>query len=336
MGVYIPPNNNNGDQSGDQNGGNPRKPTPVELFLREKLNFGTNPSFGLHFWGPLVPPPDNRTALKALTAAQFFLGLGLISRSFALRSSRLLRNGRVPSWSLSFKKYTYGLVGLNLIFNSGLETTRLISPFDPWQQERQYYTDLALRNGQPVHWWFGPKNYVPMTIDAFVEEQFVTQAVHRLKSQNAQDLGQFSDTVQAAVVPPHPAAASRPILQISSISRLLDHEKFTQIYNNIRQENEAIANNLLTNQLKDESEINKGNRLDLMMEGKYQFVVDENYPKPPIVLGNRRLETDDDLDAVWDYYDPWAELQVETDISIRLIPPSRFGEEEDVDEVGEA
>lgn len=311
MGVYIPPNGDNEDE------------TTVRSFLQDKLHYGTNPSFGLKIWGPLVPPPDNRLALHLLTGCQFILGIGLIARSRSLRNKKLLAKGINPSYDKSFKKYVYGLMGLNLDYNAGLEITRLMASIDPWEQERVYYTNLAIKNGRKVHWWFGPQNYTPMTMDNFIRH-LESHVLNRIEMVDSQQINKMNQNVETHLDHPKNIVPTKTI----PVSRILNHEKFTQIYNNIQQQNQVIFDNLLENDLKDVMEINKGTRLDEILEGKANFVIDEKYSKPTIILGNHQLDTDDDLDEVWDHFEPWNELGIETDFKIRLIPTTRSYEDE--------
>lgn len=329
MGVYIPPPND-----GDDKDKKPDKPPSVvddtnslksssstdklKDWMRSKLKYGVNPSFGLTMWGPLVPPPENKMALHTLTAIQFAIGWTLLFKAKNLRNKRLMTMGIVPRPELKFKKYVYMIVGTNLIYNSGLELVRLMSPTDPWEQERSYYKNLALKTGHPIHWWWGPQNYKPMSIIEFTNqvEQHIIYSINRLDANNTKDLSKLNDNVQINV-------SSPGTIRLSNISKLLNHEKFSQLYDNIYQKNRVMYSEMLEG-LSDVTESNKGERLAyLEKKGKLQT----SFSKPPIQLGNQQLETDEDLNYVWHHFEPWNELRVETDYDIRLVPKCRNFEE---------
>lgn len=333
MGVYIPPpSDGKGDgdkpsnlQKDDNN--LPKSSSSTDMLknlLQSKLKYGVNPSFGLTMWGPLVPPPENKMALHTLSAIQFAIGWTLLFKAKNLRNKKLISMGIAPRRDLKFKKYVYMFVGADLIYNSGLELARLMAPTDPWEQERLYYKNLALKSGHPIHWWWGPQNYKPMSISQFANqvEQDIIHKINKLDSRDTKDLSKLNDNVQTNVSSPN-------TIKLSNISKLLNHDRFSQLYDNIYEKNHIMYDEMIE-ELKQVTEANKGERLaDLEKQGKLRT----SFTKPPIQLGNQALDTDDDLNYVWHHFEPWNELRVETDYDIRLVPKCRNFEESNDDPI---
>lgn len=302
MGVYIPPNNS------DNNGDDSSKTSVWRYFIHNKLAYSPNPSFGLKIWGPLVPSSDNVTGLRILTGFQLFLGMLILRRSRLFRNKRLGQLGIPNTFDKRFRKWGYGLFGSFLIYNSGFEIVRLLLPYDPWSEEAKYYKNLALRNGDPVSWWFGSRNYTPMSLQEFLHN-FENWADNKY---NLEDINQDVIIINRGNDFPE------SVVKVGSLAVLLNHEKFNQVHQNLQNQNKSTLHNLLENELKDVNELNKAPRIDLILEGKVK--VNTGYSKPSIQLGNHKLDTDDQFDSVWKHFDPWKELKIETDYDIRLIP----------------
>ena len=117
------------------------------------------------------------------------------------------------------------------------------------------------------------------------------------------------------------------------LRKLAEKGRYSEIHAKIRTTNREKYRNLLENDLKDVSEINKGSRIDLILEGKGPVHYNEDYTKPHLQLGNHQMETDDDFEMVWMNFEPWEELKQETDYDIRLVPRWKWKNEETNEEV---
>lgn len=380
MGVYIPPGSNRDndkdkdkdkDKQSKANGNSPGAKDSysdnsyisninlsIKQFLETKLKYGVNPSLGLAIWGPLVPPPDNTLGLRILTGVQIVLGIVGLNKARLLRNKRLRASGTPVNFGSRFNKWTYAILGTLLMVESGYEFTRLISPYDPWLDERDYYKQIAISLGKPIHWWFGPMNYSPMSSKEFIEKLEVW-VDNRLEMHDSQELDQvagdlsliknrnndqmFSQLSQSPILSsiqnklvfqeasPSLSGGSSQVIQtpdgkitkivrIPNASKLLNHEKFSHMYDQVKQRNQDNYNGLLGKELKDVNELNKAERIDAILEGSGTVFVNPDYSKPNIHLGTHKLDTDDDLDSIWTQFEPWEELKVETDYDIRLIP----------------
>ncbi|ODV97255.1 hypothetical protein PACTADRAFT_1826 [Pachysolen tannophilus NRRL Y-2460] len=152
MGVYLPKGNESNDKD----------KTPI---------FYARPTVGLGFWGPLVPAPDNKTAILILSGVQF--GLGLLMFKFA----RINWNTKNRYWTVRFRKY-FGLA--SSIYFTGFSVLELLSHYNynPYAEECRKARILAEAKGEQVSWWFGPKDYKPMDRKQFVNklDQFIEKA----------------------------------------------------------------------------------------------------------------------------------------------------------------
>lgn len=92
-----------------------------------------------------------------------------------------------------------------------------------------------------------------------------------------------------------------------------------EIYHRLRDNNKTRWNELLQGDLKDVDELNKAQRLDDIMEGKTNLI-NPNFNKSSIILGNHRMDDDDQFEMVWLNFEPWDELKLDTEYDIRLIP----------------
>lgn len=395
MGIYIPPgsggNNNgnekdnsltngqkspSGDDAANSKASNPRFSilnwnSEISNFLQDNLYFGVNPSLGLFNWGPLVPPPENVMGLRVLTGIQFVLGVAFLNKSRLLMNRKLIRLGLPVNWKSRTEKYLSALLGASFILDSGVESIRLISPYDPWLDEREHYTQIAKSMGKPVHWWLGPMNYKPMDskefmkrLESWIDNRLEIHESKNLKNQVANDLSlaknrpdelTFNQLPQSPILSIlegnlHSAAAKnndtsnieqsqvirtkdgklKKVVRAGNVYKLLNHEKFSQMYNHVRERNQEVFTELLENQLRDVNELNKAPRIDAILEGSGDVILNPNYSKPNIQLGSHRLETESDLDSIWQQFDPWEELKVETDYDIRLIPRWNRNEYESV------
>ena len=104
--------------------------------------------------------------------------------------------------------------------------------------------------------------------------------------------------------------------------------KYNEIHAKLKDNNDQRFAHMLNNELKDVNELNKAERLDLILEGKSDLINDD-FAKPSITLGTHTIDNDDDFEMVWLNFEPWDELKLETDYDIRLIPRYALPEEED-------
>ena len=116
-----------------------------------------------------------------------------------------------------------------------------------------------------------------------------------------------------------------PVKKNNLMSQMNKKGKYVEIYNRLRESNKSRYRTLLDTDLKDVQELNKAERIDLILEGKSPYSNPE-YTKPHIQLGNHHVDTDDEFEMVWLNFEPWDELKLETDYDIRLIPHWRWAD----------
>lgn len=97
---------------------------------------------------------------------------------------------------------------------------------------------------------------------------------------------------------------------------------YDDIYQNLKRINTKRMDTVLNLELHSVSELNKAERIDLILEGKGPVVLNPEYVKPNITLGNHEIESDEDFEMMWANFDPWDELGSETNFDVRLIPRS--------------
>lgn len=321
MGVYIPPGSDGGEgdssSSGNGNGGGGTIitiPNPSSFIPR-------NPSIGLKLWGPLVPASDNSPALYILTGLQIFLGVLGFHKARQLRSSNLMRMGVPNIWQRKINKWACALGGAYLVFQSGLEITRLSLPYDPWFEEARYYRKLAIKNGDSPSWWFGATGYyIPMSFNEWNQkvEKWISNQANAIEGEDQSKGDGYSFRLQRLGRAPSPV-----------LTKLAQKGKYAEIHNSLHDNNRSRISQLLLQDLKDVNELNKGPRLDSILEGNSSVKYNENYLKPHIQLGNHEMDTDEAFEMVWLNFDPWDELKSETDYDIRLIPRWRWQDEEE-------
>lgn len=312
MGVYIPPGSGSDDEgdgssSGDRGKGKFTVPNPA-YFLAH------NPSFGLKLWGPLVPASDNIPALSLLTAIQIGIGMLGFSKARQLRKANLFRYNIENTFQRKFTKYICILGASYVTFESGLEISRLLLPYDPWYDEAKYYRRLATKQGERPSWWFGAVGYYkPMSYKEW------SSKVERWIASQSNMIEYELGVVKGSSLP-----AGRGGTKAGSVtSKLAKKARYAEIYESLHENNLKTFKRMLETDLKDVNEINKGQRLDLIMEGKSDVKYNEEYSKPHIQLRNHRIDTDDDFEMVWLNFDPWEELKQETDYDIRIVTRSR-------------
>lgn len=268
-----------------------------------------NPLVGL-VWGPLVPALDNRPALWTAIGVQLFIGVWLFSKARQIvRQARYF--GRSAALA-ALKLAVPVLGGLVLVFGSGLEIARLCLPYDPWYDEARHWRRVATKNGvTPLWWWGAYGQYQPMPF-----KQWLELVNAWLKRQEAA----IDDGSHPGLKGP---LASSPIL-----ATLNKNAKYLEVYTKLRESNIARTKALLDGELKDVNELNKAERIDLILEGKSPFV-NPNYTKLHIQLGTFSIELDDEFDVAWQNFNPWDELKMETDYDIRLVPRWNWISEED-------
>lgn len=312
MAVYIP--------------GNSPPPPPEKSWLRRYLdsfiNYKQNPSFGLKFWGPLVPSSDNVNGLKLLTGCQIMAGMALIYRARFFRKASLSTVGVQNSFDKKFRKYLYGFMGGSMIYQAGFEVFRLSLPYDPWYEEARTQNEILLKNGGKPHWWRGAiDHYNPMTLKQF-HDKFEHWVLTKGKVVSI-DNNQFNNVNNNVMVVLKDGSQQPKVLR-TNLAGLLNHEKFSQIYYNIKAQNDSMLEEMLQ-QLSSVTELNRAERIDEILEGKAS--INPDYTKPNIQLRNHSIETDDEFDDVWLQFEPWEELKAETDYDIRLIPRWRGNED---------
>lgn len=313
MGVYIPPPSEGGNAGGNAGGSSGKGsgvggsgggavitiPNPASYIPR-------NPSIGLKLFGPLVPASDNVSGLYFLTALQFTFGLVAYTRARQLRKANLARLGIANTFKRRMTKYACVVGGLYLIFQSGLELTRLLLPYDPWQEEARFYRRVATKNGDNPSWWFGATGYYkPMSFQEWNQkvEAWIKTTANSLEHEDL-----------AAKVPAAAEASSRLLATLAQKGR------YGEIHQQLRETNEHRFAALLAHDLNEVNELNKAARIDLILEGKGPVQVNANYTKPPIQLGNHSVDSDNEFEVAWLNFEPWDELKLETEYDIRLVP----------------
>ncbi|CAN3364447.1 mitochondrial inner membrane i-AAA protease complex subunit Mgr1p [Diutina catenulata] len=268
-----------------------------------------NPSVGL-VWGPLVPASDNRPALWTAIGVQLFIGVWSFSKARQIvRQARYF--GRSAA-SAALKSAVPVLGGSVLVFGSGLEIARLCLPYDPWYDEARHWRRVATKNGVTPSWWWGAYGqYQPMPFKQWSE--LVNAWLKRQEA--AIDDGS------------HPGLKG-PLANSPILATLNKNAKYLEVYTKLRESNIARTKALLDGELKDVNELNKAERIDLILEGKSPFV-NPNYTKSHIQLGTFSIESDDEFDVAWQNFNPWDELKMETDYDIRLVPRWNWISEED-------
>lgn len=257
-----------------------------------------NPLVGL-MWGPFTPALDNRVALALATGIQLFLGVWLFSKARLIyRNLRLYHLSRAKSL---FRCSVPALAGTVLVFGLGLEIARMVLPYDPWYDEAKHWRKVSTRHGHQPLWWFGAYDlYTPMAFPQWSE--MVNQWLKAKESEGVQ--------------PPVKSPFNLKIIQ--GLNR---NGHYTELYTTIRDANEKRFTELLTGELASVDELNKMERVDLILEGKLPFV-NPNYTKPHIQLGSFSIELDEEFEVAWHNFNPWDELKMETEFDIRLIPHS--------------
>lgn len=301
---YIPP-------AGESSGSNTPSGSSSTITIPNPASFfPKNPSIGLKIWGPLVPASDNKMALFQLTGVQTLVGVWILYCGIQLRNRRLHSVGRPVTAETRLRKWLLVATGSTLVFQSGLELSRLVLPYDPWVEELRFYRRQALKNGDTVSWWFGAyKYYTPMDFSSW----------------NAK-MQTWLQRAEAGIAAPAPRHSHLAAL-------LLNNKNYSQVYHGLRESNLQNYNKMLAGDLGTVNELNKAERLDAIMEDKYRLTYNEDYHKPHIQLGNYTMEDDDEFEMVWQNFDPWDELKMETDYDIRLLPRWRW--QEDIEEVPE-
>lgn len=302
-----------------------------------------NPSIGLKLFGPLVPASDNIGGLYFLTAFQFSIGCICIGRARQLRKSRLFQLNIPNTFLRRVTKYSCLVGGGYLSFQSGLEVTRLLLPYDPWVEEAKYYRRVAKKNGDSPSWWWGATGYYkPMSFKVWNErvQLWITNtenkleleieleqaaAAHKNTSKNKNNNNNANSNSNSNETTKLELTSSNNSALLGSLAK---KGRYSEIYEQLHETNVKRFETLLTSDLKDVFELNKAERIDLILEGKGPVQYNPNYNKPHIQLGNHLLETDDDFEVAWLNFEPWDELKLETEYDIRLIPKWRWEDQE--------
>ncbi|KAK6458589.1 mitochondrial required protein 1 [Scheffersomyces xylosifermentans] len=326
-------NNNNNNNNNTNNNNNIVKPTsspPVPpnsttIVIPNPASWiPHNPSAGL-FWGPLTPASDNRPALYGMTGLQFAVGL------VCFRYARILFRPRTviaPGGALITPKGSFwkallpATAGAAATYGCGLELSRLMLPYDPWYEEARHYRKLATKNNDKPNAWFGAYDYyTPMTTKAWIEKvgNWIKATEKEIEHENEFiEIGIVRDNKDGHSDDKNIEHLLVPV-KSNILSKLNKKGKYSEIYQKLQESNAERYKALLSTDLKDVTELNKAERIDLILEGKSPFY-NPDYTKQDIQLGNNSIETDDEFDMVWLNFDPWDELKLETDYDIRLIP----------------
>lgn len=318
MGVYIPPGSG-GNDSGNEKGGGGNTitiPNPASLIPQ-------NPSLGLKLWGPLVPASDNLPALYFLSFVQIGMGLLSFNKMRYLRRSNLAKFHIENTWQKRSTKWICALGGSYLVYQAGIELSRLAMPYDPWYDEAKFYRKLAIKNGDNPSWWFGATGYYkPMNYKEWYQkiEKWINNQINILDAEKESEVKDSSS----------PKNRSKD-LHSPLLSSLARKGKYSEIHQSLQEANLKRYRTLLEQNLSDVNELNKAERLDMIMEGKSSVKYNEEYLKPHIQLGNHKIDTDEEFEMVWLNFEPWDELKLETDYDIRLVPRWRWSEDEDVE-----
>ncbi|KAI5957661.1 MGR1 [Candida theae] len=351
MGVYIPPpnddNNDRGESKGKANNkknvtSNPTNPLSTSsssaseattiVIPNPKSLIPHNPSVGL-IWGPFTPSPDNRPALCAMIGLQFVLGVGCFKFARNQLRHRLVAVPNGPPRSVRsgsiFKSVVFAAVGSTVIFGSGLEISRMLLPYDPWYEEAQHYRKVAIKNGDKPSLWFGAyRYYQPMSLKKW------TELLHNWFENVSQELEEPEGFRNLSIE----LGEKNNVLNTGNrgtgsglLEQLNTRGKYNEIHAKLKDNNDQRFEHMLNNELKDVNELNKAERLDLILEGKSNLVND-NFAKPSITLGTHTIDDDDEFEMVWLNFEPWDELKLETDYDIRLIPRYALPKEEEEEE----
>jgi hypothetical protein len=240
-----------------------------------KTTFYQRPSFGLKIWGPLVPAADNLTALYSLTAFQTLIGITMF-RTVRLRWKDTSFWGRLT-------KVANVTAGTYVLFNSGLEASRLLLPYDPWYDEAKRAREDAVAQGKKPNWWFGPFDMKPMGLAEWNSkmDKWIMDQEENLDRQSVSLVG--SPEIKAGY------------LKIKELNTFRQSQILQQL-------NNGSFNDILPNYQPD---------------GPI-----ENDKQTCVIPAEMELESDLDLLEVWHMNDPWESLADDTNIMVRLIPSS--------------
>ncbi|EMG51028.1 MGR1 Mitochondrial inner membrane i-AAA protease complex subunit MGR1 [Candida maltosa Xu316] len=357
MGVYIPPPNdkdegdkknvskNSNSNSSSSSSSSSSSPGSTTIMIPNPAGLiPHNPKVGL-IWGPLTPASDNRPALFSMIGLQFIIGCGFFKHARTLSRLRPMGGYQVPNvapkmvrtgsmWRIVLS----ALAGTALSFGSGLELCRVTLPYDPWYEEAKHYRRMAIKNGDKPSSWFGAYNYYrPMDFNAWSDkvEDWIKNVEREISSDDPDNFANLSVELgkSSNVINVH-----RQQQQGGGVlSKLNNKGKYLEIYNRLTENNDRRWKELLDTDLRDVDEINKGERLDLILEGKSDLV-NPNFTKSALILGNHTIDDDDKFEMVWLNFEPWDELKIDTEYDIRLIPSSmrEVTEQEESDDNGPA
>lgn len=303
-----PPPSDDGDKKNTQNASDPlnfpHDPDTI-IFSASFPSRHKNPSLAL-FWGPLMPAADNLPATYTMIGLQFLLGTMCLRRARHLfQGTVMTKNGLSPMPRKRVRSLLPGLGGSLLVFGSGLELARCCMPYDPWYDEAKQFRRMAIREGKRPSAWFGAlDSYTPMLRQEWLDKlgEYVLSAEQRLAG-----AGFLKDKP--------PSAPGQTRLGVA----LGKKQKFLEIYALLAETSKNRRRELLENDLKDVTELNRVSRIDAVLDGTSQHR-NQDYEKPRITLGNQSIESDQDFDYVWQSFDPWSELKDEVSYEIRLIP----------------
>lgn len=281
MGVYIP-----GGSSGSSKGDDDDKSKKSSFFpSNNSFTFHYRPNVGLKIWGPLVPASDFLPGLYSLTAMQAIVGLVMFKH---------VRNiWHVKTAFGRFSKFLNAFAGSYLIFNSGLEVSRLILPYDPWYDEAKAARATAKAAGQHVNFWFGPWDFKPMSFRQWSEkvDEWVLHQEAQLEH-----------------------AEQNPNLQKSfSVA----NKEFHAVHMKLRELNKQ-RNSQILKQLQDSDSFKE-------ILPNYQNFANIEFDRPPVTLPQENnLEDDLDFLQAWEMNDPWTALGQDTVYVVRFIPKFRW------------
>lgn len=266
-----------------------------------------NPSIGLRLFTPVVPAADNRPALFLVTTTQLLLGLLLMTRRTPRFGESVFR-----ARTATVARYIGGSAA---VFLSGLEYSRLSLPYDPWAEEAKRWRKWATKKGLKPSWWFGGIwYYQPMNMTDWQKKtrQWILNTSLYLRSDGESSPEVSKESNMLAGISIGPLATLRQG----------ESQTYEDIYQNLHRINTRRMETSLKEELSSVTELNKAERIDLILEGKGPVHLNEEYGKPSITLGNHDIKDDEDFEMMWANFEPWDELGQETDFDVRLIPRS--------------
>lgn len=222
-----------------------------------------------------MPAADNLTALYAMTAFQTLIGVTM------LRTVRL--RWRDKTFWGTVTRIANATAGTYVLFNSGLEISRLALPYDPWYDEAKKFRQEAIAAGKKPNWWLGPLDMKQMSLAEWNAKMDVWIA------DQEDNLERQSTTLVGS------PEIEKGYLKIRDL-------------NNYRQS--QILQQLQSGTFKE------------FLPSYQSEGPKPNSKKVLVIPEDITMEDDWDFIQVWELSDPWQSLAESTSIFVRLIPSS--------------